>query len=121
MPLGDEQWIRWVDRRKHKPLPRHDRAQTIEDTRGDADSRYFPGIDVAAVEREAASHGTVVPSGKEATMYKVFRFDAPIGASQGAETDCVRVESTNGDFHGFPIAHGRYIAYLRKAERGDGR
>jgi len=119
VPKDEEEWKRWVNRGKHKPIPGHSVQQTITDSLGDRPSRYFPGIDIRQVETEAASRGQVTPSGegRGATLYKVHRFGYAIGASCGIATDCIRVESTNGDFHGYPIAPSRYVEYHRRAKQ----
>jgi hypothetical protein len=102
---------------KHEPLPGHDRGQTIQDTSNGGDSRYYPGVDIEAVERRAAEQGVDVPSGKPATRYRVMELEEPVGASCGMESRWVRVESTNGDLHGHPITEQRYAKYLSKVKQ----
>ena len=78
---------------------------------------YYRGVDIRDLETRAAADGVEVPSGKPATLYKVYAAERAVGASEGEESRWVRVEDTNGDFHGHPISQRRYEEYMRRRQK----
>jgi len=100
---------------KHICPPNLETHEVVTRTGGGQPALYLPATNVEEIEKEAAADGTFVSSGKPATFYKVHAFDHDIGASNGALSRWIRVESTNGGFHGHPIPESRYIRMLTKA------
>lgn len=112
-------WERWIPYGKHLPPRSWTREDCVGASAEGGISRYFPGIDVQVLEQEAARHGTCIPSGKPATSYKLMAFPDMIGASDGLPSCWMRVESTNGDFHGHPISRRVFDRLMKKAECDD--
>ena len=104
------QWKHWASfYAKHVPPAGLDQDQVVARTapRG-SPSYYLPRVDVREIEAETMRLGVYVSSGKPATVYKVHAFAADIGASEGAPSRWVLVESTSGTFHGRPISLRAY-------------
>ncbi|GAK40673.1 polymorphic toxin-type HINT domain-containing protein [Paenibacillus urinalis] len=73
-------------------------------------AKYVLGTDVEALERNVWENGTQVTNGK---TWKVMKFDKVIGASEGVETQYVRVEYSGGTIHGHPITQAEYNKLLK--------
>ena len=73
-----------------------------------SDSLYYPQHDPKTIEETVLREGEYVRSPKSQTVYKVNEFDSVVGASKGLPSKWVKVESTNGEFHGRPIAEDEY-------------
>ncbi len=114
MPDERGEWTEWFPYSKHRSPGGWSRERTIAATSDGRDSRYFADVDVEAIERVAAQSGAPVPSPKPATTYKVCEFAEIVGASEGLPSRWLRVESTNGVFHGHPISRRVYSAWRRR-------
>ncbi|MBD2871222.1 RHS repeat domain-containing protein [Paenibacillus arenilitoris] len=77
----------------------------IKSTKNGGPARYLHGTDIEAVERFVWANGTPVTNGKD---WKVFKFDQVVGASDGKETQYIRVEHSGGTIHGHPITVAEY-------------
>jgi len=73
-------------------------------------AKYCHGIEIEKLEREVWKHGTKVTNGKP---WKVIKLDKVIGAKNGIETSCMRVEMTANTIHGHPITLSEYLKLLR--------
>ena len=62
-------------------------------------------------ERDAWKKGTPVTNGKN---WKVKKYDKIIGATEGKETQYVRIENSANTIHGHPISESEYVKLLRK-------
>ena len=79
-----------------------------------SDSRYYPQCQQRDIEESVLREGTYVRSPKPNTIYKVHEFPSDIGASNGQPSRWVKVESTNGEFHGRPIAEIEYRRFMNR-------
>lgn len=73
-------------------------------------AKYLPDTDVEAFERSAWESGQDVTNGK---TWGVMQFDHVIGASEGQETQFMRVEFSGGTIHGHPITQSEYNKLLK--------
>ncbi|GAB4284067.1 MAG: hypothetical protein Kow0092_38660 [Deferrisomatales bacterium] len=97
---------------------KHLRARSVADAQAmsrHGDSQYLPGIDNAALEREALFRGTVtrgVRSDPGSTVHVYYKFDSVVGYSEGQPTRWIRAEITSGGvYHGHP----RSLRLVRRA------
>lgn len=71
---------------------------------------YKPEINIQELELYAWQNGIPVTNGKN---WKVFKAAKVIGANQGKETVCMRVEFSANTIHGHPILESEYLEYLK--------
>lgn len=78
---------------KHVPSSSLEWKKIVKDTGGGKAAKYKHGINIEALEKQAWEHGIKVstPAGKN-VVYKIFQVDHIIGASDGKETNMMRVE-----------------------------
>lgn len=79
-----------------------------------ADSRYYPTSDQRSVEDVVLRDGTYARTAKPNTIYKVNEFPMDVGASDGRPSRWVKVESTNGEYHGRPISEQEYRKLMNR-------
>ena len=105
---------------KFKQYPKHHTPRAYRDrplaeidamTRN-SDSRYYPQCQQRDIEESVLREGSYVRSPKANTVYKVNEFPSDIGASNGQPSRWVKVESTNSEFHGRPIAESEYRKFM---------
>ena len=63
------------------------------------DAKYKLGINVEALERLVWQEGVMTNNDKP---WKVMKFDQIVGAKNGIETNCIRVELSANTIHGHP-------------------
>jgi hypothetical protein len=110
------QWCVNADYDKHIPPPRLTKQQIVALTsRPRAASRYFHGQDHKELERTAAREGVYVGCGQPQgnKVCKVYEFQGPIGASEGNESRWLFVQSTSGEFHGYPISEDMFSKRMK--------
>lgn len=111
---GDgRQWREPAEYGKHAPRAGLAEANLIAKS-ATGPSFYFTGQDAHELESLAIRSGVYVTSRKPATVYKVHEFQAFIGASEGARSRWIFVESTSGTFHGYPISERLYLQLLKR-------
>lgn len=97
---------------------KHMQAKTIEQAKAFSykAAQYLPTVNSQGIERLAlqSGEGVFVKHGN-ATIYKLYRLEAPIGYDQGNLTRWVRVEYSSGSFHGHPISLERVRNYIPNA------
>jgi len=115
MCFNEATW-RFRQYRKHQTPPsyRDSPRAEIDALTLNADSLYYPGCSQREIEEMVLTSGNYVRSPKPKTVYKVNEFPADIGASNGQPSRWVKVESTNGEFHGRPIAEEEYRRFMTR-------
>ena len=97
----------------HTPASHRSRTRSeIEALTRNADSRYYPESNPAAIEEQVVRGGLYVRCRKPNTIYKVHEFGDEIGASNGTSSRWVKVECTNGEYHGRPISADEYRKHM---------
>jgi hypothetical protein len=73
------------------------------------DSYYYPDQDPEAIERRVLEYGKCVRSHVAHKVVLIHEFDEAVGAANGTSSRWVRIEVTNGEYHGRPISHDQYL------------
>ncbi len=95
---------------KHFPEKNKSWKEIVASTKS-GPAKYSQEIEsIEAFEREAWNSGIPVTNGKN---WKVKKYDYIIGASNGKETQYVRIENSGGTNHGHPITEAEYKKLLR--------
>ncbi|MED4753608.1 hypothetical protein P9361_19895 [Brevibacillus choshinensis] len=94
---------------KHFPSKNTTWSDVVKSTKS-GPAKYIPGTDVEALERMVWEKGSPVTNGK---TWKVMKFDKIIGASEGGNTQYIRVEYSGGTIHGHPITELEYKKLLK--------
>src|SRR6267143_4141077 len=76
-----------------------------------SDSRYYTDYQPQDLERNVLDHGIYVRSPKAHKVFKVHEFPDHVGASNGQPSRWVKVEVTNGEYHGRPITREQYARW----------
>jgi hypothetical protein len=105
---------------RFRPYPKHETPPSFRDKdlaeidrlTVNADSRYYPQHQPSELEAQVVGIGLYVYSPKRHTIYKVLEFAAHIGASKGTPSRWVKVEVTNGEYHGRPITSEEYARFV---------
>ncbi len=71
------------------------------------EAQYLPTIQRETLEANALRNMTGYTREVNGTLYKYVKFDKSIGFDQGQETQWLRVELSNGFYHGHPITGRR--------------
>ena len=69
-------------------------------------AKYLPGLDVEMLERDIWQNGIPTTNSKP---WKVMKLDRIIGAKNGIETMCIRVECSANTIHGHPITPAEFM------------
>ncbi|MFY0304178.1 RHS repeat-associated core domain-containing protein, partial [Escherichia coli] len=85
---------------KHFPPKNKSWKDIIKSTKS-GPAKYSPDIDIKTLEYDVFNTGTPVTNGKP---WKVKDMGKVIGASEGKESQWVRVELSGGTIHGHPIS-----------------
>jgi len=93
---------------KHFP-PKNMSWKDIVSTTKNGAAKYMHGINVEKLERLAWERGQWSRNGKP---WKVMKFESIIGAKNGVETNCIRVEFSANTIHGHPITICEYEKLL---------
>jgi len=115
MRHDESQW-QWIEYRKHVAPPRFRSAPLHEIDKQTARGRslYYPTIQSREVEERVLHEGVYVRSRKPATIYKVKQFDQDVGASSGLPSRWVKIEITNGQYHGRPITQVEFDRLMKQ-------
>lgn len=98
--------VQWTNHGfKHFPSKNTSWSSVVKSTKN-GPAKYKHNTNVEALERGVWATGQPVNNGKS---WKVERFSEVIGASNGVETNYVRVEYSAGTIHGHPITKAEYI------------
>ena len=90
---------------KHCP-PRNKAWKDVISSTKDGAAKYHPNIDIEKIERLAWEKGKMCTNRK---TWKVMKFDQTVGAKNGIETTCIRVECSANTIHGHPITLDEYM------------
>ena len=115
-PCAENQNVSWSNHgNKHVPSSSLEWKKIVKDTGGGKAAKYKHGINIEALEKQAWEHGIKVstPAGKN-VVYKIFQVDHIIGASDGKETNMMRVECSQGVIHGHPITPANFQKLLKR-------
>lgn len=74
------------------------------------DAKYHPNVDIEKLERFAWENGTMCTNGKS---WKVMKFNTIVGAKEGVETNCIRIEYSANTIHGHPITPAEYAKLIK--------
>jgi RHS repeat-associated protein len=77
-------------------------------------AKYKPGTNIEMTERSVWATETPVSTGGKNTTWKVAALPGIIGASEGKETNLVRVECSQGIIHGHPISQREYAKLTKR-------
>ena len=97
--------VQWTNHGfKHFPPKNTPWKNIVSLTKGGA-AKYHPSIEIEKIERLAWEQGKICTNGKP---WKVMKFDKIVGAKNGIETNCIRVECSANTIHGHPITLNEY-------------
>ncbi|MCD5327176.1 RHS repeat-associated core domain-containing protein, partial [Chromobacterium piscinae] len=113
-PCGSPTKVDWTSHGgKHVPSKNASWKDTVKSTKTGA-AKYKPEVNIQALERSAWATGTPVSTGGKNTSWKVASMPDVIGASEGKETNLMRVECSQGVIHGHPISQTEYNKLTRR-------
>lgn len=90
---------------KHFPSKNLQWKDIVASTKNGA-AKYHPSIEIEKLERLAWEKGIVCKNGK------VMKFDYIVGATNGIETNFVRIKYSANTIHGHPITAAEYAKLI---------
>ncbi len=101
--------VKWTNHGfKHFPPKSAAWKDIVSSTKG-GPAKYHPTVAIEKIERLVWEKGKLCTNGKP---WKVMKFTNIIGAKNGLETTCIRVECSGKTIHGHPITFDEYLKLI---------